>query len=280
MSHPTRYLLAGVMGWPVMHSRSPMLHNYWLRQHSLVGAYLPLAIEADGLRAALRALPALGFAGTNLTIPHKEAAMAIVDEIDPIAKRIGAVNCVRVRKDGSLSACNYDALGYVESVLEAKPDWRADAGPVVVLGAGGASRAILVALAERGAREIRLLNRTPERAAALAAEFGAPIRALPWGERNNALEGAAMLIQTTSQGMVGQPALDLDVSRLPAHALVSDIVYVPLKTPLLAAAEARGLTAVGGLGMLLHQARFAFRDWFGILPEVTPDLRQMIESTL
>ena len=280
MSHPDRFLLAGVMGHPVMHSRSPRLHNYWLREHGLAGAYLPLAIEPAGLAAALRALPALGFAGCNLTIPHKEAAMAIVDEVDSTTRRIGAVNCVRVRPDGSLSATNYDGLGYVESVLEAKPDWRADAGPVTVLGAGGAARAVVVALAERGAPEIRLVNRTLARAEALAAEFGAPIRAVPWEERNAALEGAAMLINTTSQGMVGQPPLELSLEKLPRHALVSDLVYVPLETPLLAAARGRGHVGVDGLGMLLHQARFAFRDWFGVLPDVTPALRAEIVATL
>ncbi len=280
MSHPNRFCLAGVMGWPVMHSRSPMLHNHWMKVHGLAGSYVPLAIKAEGLAAALRALPALGFAGCNLTIPHKEAALVIVDEVEPSARKIGAVNCIRVRADGSLSACNYDGWGYVESIREGKPDWRADAGPVVVLGAGGAARAILVALAEQGAREIRLINRSPARAQALAAEFGAPIRAIDWDQRHDALEGAAMLVNTTSQGMVGQPQLDLSLDSLPSRALVSDIVYVPLETPLLAAARARGHVVVNGLGMLLHQARPAFRDWFGVMPEVTPELRAMIEATI
>lgn len=280
MSHPDRFLLAGVMGWPVMHSRSPRLHNYWLQQHGLVGTYLPLAIEAAGLRAALRALPALGFAGCNLTIPHKVEAMAIVDRVDPVARRIGAMNCVVVAPDGTLDGYNNDGWGYIESLLEAQPDWRADAGPVVVMGAGGSARAILVSLIDRGAREIRLVNRTQANAEALAREFGGPIAVLPWAERNAALAGAATLINTTSQGMVGQPALDLSLDRLPRQALVSDIIYVPRETPLLVAARERGNRTVNGLGMLLHQARPAFKAWFGVMPAVTPELRALIEATI
>ena len=180
MTHPDRFLLAGLMGFPVMHSRSPKLHNYWLAQHGLTGAYLPLAIKTDGLRGALRALPALGFSGCNLTIPHKEAALAIVDRVDPVARRIGAMNCVVVAPDGSLEGQNHDAFGYVESIREAQPDWRADAGPIVVIGAGGGARAVLVSLIDQGAREIRLVNRTPARAEALQRDLGGPIAALPW----------------------------------------------------------------------------------------------------
>jgi shikimate dehydrogenase len=279
MAKADRFLLAGLMGWPVMHSRSPALHNYWLAQHKLAGAYLPLAIKADGLRAALRALPALGFAGCNLTIPHKEAALDLVDRLDPLARRIGAMNCVVVAADGSLAGYNHDAFGYIQSILEAKPDWRADAGPIVVIGAGGGARAVLVSLIDRGAREIRLVNRTPARAQALARELGGPIRALPWDDRHAALEDAAMLVNTTNQGMAGEPPLQLALDALPTRALVSDIVYIPRETPLLAAARARGNPTVNGLGMLLHQARPAFHGWFGIMPEVTPELRAMIEAT-
>jgi shikimate dehydrogenase len=279
MSHPDRFLLAGVMGWPVMHSRSPALHNYWLAQHGLTGSYLPLAIKADGLRAALRALPALGFAGCNLTIPHKEAALDIVDTLDPVARRIGAMNCVVVAADGSLEGYNHDAFGYVQSILEAKPDWRGDAGPIVVIGAGGGARAVLVSLIDRGAREIRLINRTPARAQLLQRELGGPIRAVPWEDRHAALAGAAMLVNTTNQGMVGEPPLELALDRLPTDALVSDIIYIPRETALLAAARRRGNPTVNGLGMLLHQARPAFRGWFGVMPEVTPELRAMIEAT-
>jgi shikimate dehydrogenase len=279
MTHPDRFLLAGVMGFPVMHSRSPRLHNYWLAQHGLAGAYLPLAIRAEGLRAALRALPALGFSGCNLTIPHKETALAIVDRVDPVARRIGAINCVVVAPDGSLEGQNHDAFGYIESIREAQPGWRADAGPIVVVGAGGGARAVLVSLIDQGARELRLVNRTFARAATLERELGSPVRALPWEHRQALLAGAAMLINTTSQGMVGARPLDLALDALPSSALVSDIIYIPRETPLLAAARKRGNPTVNGLGMLLHQARPAFHAWFGIMPEVTPELRAMIEAT-
>ena len=201
MPHPDRFLLAGVMGDPVMHSRSPALHGYWLAKYGLAGAYLPLAIKPEALRAALRALPALGFAGTNLTIPHKEAALDIVDRVDPVARRIGAMNCVVVAPDGSLDGFNFDAFGYVESVREAQPGWRADAGPIVVIGAGGSARAVVVGLIDQGARDIRVVNRTLARAQALQREFGGPVSVVPWDERSRALNDAAMLINTTSQGM-------------------------------------------------------------------------------
>jgi shikimate dehydrogenase len=279
MSHPDRFLLAGVMGDPVMHSRSPKLHNYWLAKYGLAGTYLPLAISAERLRAALRALPALGFAGCNLTIPHKEAALDIVDKLDPLARRIGAVNCVVVAPDESLEGHNHDGFGYIESVREAQPKWRADTGPIVVIGAGGGARAVLVGLVDQGAREIRLVNRTPARGKTLAQDLGGPIGALRWEEREAALEGAAMLINATNQGMLGEPPLDIALDRLPVSALVSDIVYIPRETALLAAARRRGNPTVNGLGMLLHQARPAFHAWFGIMPEVTPELRAMIEAT-
>jgi shikimate dehydrogenase len=279
MTDPDRFVLAGLMGWPVMHSRSPKLHNYWLGAHGLAGAYLPLAIQPEGLRAALRALPALGFSGCNLTIPHKEAALAIVDKVDPLARRIGAVNTVVVMPDGSLEGRNTDAFGFVESIRETQPAWRADLGPIVVLGAGGGARAVLVGLIDQGARDIRLLNRTPARAEALARELGGPIKALDWQRRNAALDSAAMLVNTTNQGMVGEPPLDLPLDKLPTSALVSDIVYIPRETPLLAAARKRGNPTVNGAGMLVHQARAAFRAWFGIMPEVTPELRAMVEET-
>ncbi len=280
MTHPDRFVLAGLMGWPVMHSRSPKLHNYWIGAHSLAGAYVPLAIKPEGLRAALRALPALGFSGCNLTIPHKEAALAIVDTVDPLARRVGAVNTVVVAPDGSLEGRNTDVFGYLESIRETQPAWRADRGPAVVLGAGGGARAVLVGLIDQGAREIRLVNRTLARAEALARELGGPIKALAWDKRQAALDGAAMLVNTTNQGMVGEPPLDLPLDTLPQSALVCDIVYIPRETPMLAAARKRGNPTVDGLGMLLHQARPAFRAWFGIMPEVTPELRAMIEATI
>ena len=196
-----------------------------------------------------------------------------------MARRIGAVNCVVVAPDGSLTGNNYDAFGYVESVREAHPRWRADAGPVVVIGAGGGARAVLTGLVEQGAREIRLINRTFARAQELGHALGSAVTAIDWKERERALAGAAMLVNTTSQGMVGEPALDLSLETLPVTALVSDIVYIPRETPLLSAARTRGNPTVNGLGMLLHQARPAFYAWFGIMPEVTPELRAFIEST-
>ncbi|MDO8793880.1 MAG: shikimate dehydrogenase [Vicinamibacterales bacterium] len=279
MSNADRFLLAGVMGWPVMHSRSPVLHNYFFKQYGLKGTYVPLAVKPDDLEGALRGLRPLGFSGCNLTIPHKERALAIVDEIDPVARRIGAISCVVVRPDGSLWGTNNDAYGFVHNILQHQPAWRADAGPVVVVGAGGGARAVAWSLAERGAREIRVVNRTLPRAQALAQEFGSPVKAIAWEERHSALEGAAMLVNTTSQGMVGNPPLDVDLATLPTSALVTDIVYAPLETPLLAAARRRGNPTVDGLGMLLHQARPAWKAWFGIEPEVTPELRAIVEST-
>lgn len=279
MSIADRFFLAGVMGWPVMHSRSPVLHNYFFRHYGLIGTYIPLAIRPDDLGPALRALRPLGFSGCNLTIPHKERALAIVDEVDPVARRIGAISCVVVRSDGSLWGTNNDAYGFVQNILQHRPGWRADAGPVVIVGAGGGARAVAWSLAERGARDIRVVNRTLARAQALAQEFDTPMKAVAWDDRHRALDGAAMLVNTTSQGMVGQTPLDLDLDTLPTSALVTDIVYAPLETPLLAAARRRGNPTVDGLGMLLHQARPAWKAWFGIEPEVTPELRALVEAT-
>ena len=272
--------LAGIMGWPVAHSRSPKLHNYWLEKYGLPGAYVQLPVAPGQLEVALPGLAALGFRGCNITIPHKVDAMKLVHELDPNARRMGAINTIVVQPDGSLKGFNNDGFGYIQSLLDAKPDWRADAGPITVLGAGGAARAVVLSLADRGAREIRLLNRTLDKAQTLASEFGGPVKALPWESRHDALEGIALLVNTTSQGMHGNPALDLDLRQLPVQALVSDAIYVPLETPLLAAARQRGNATVNGLGMLLNQARPAFHAWFGVMPEITPELRRAIEATL
>ena len=267
---------AGVMGWPVGHSRSPTLHNHWLETYAIDGVYVPLPVEPETLAQALRALPVLGFAGCNLTIPHKERALDIVDTVDETARRIGAVNTVVVAADGKLSGRNTDAFGFIESLREGRPDWRASAGPSVVLGAGGAARAVLMALLDAGAPEIRLVNRTSARAERVAAELGGPIRVYGWTERSATLADATLLVNTTSLGMHGQQALDLSLDHLPNAALVNDIVYVPLETPLLAAARGRGNPVVDGLGMLLHQARPGFAAWFGVEPAVTPTLRRVV----
>lgn len=279
MGNTRQYGLAGVIGWPVAHSRSPTLHGYWIEHYGLAGAYVLLPVAPERLSVALPGLAALGFAGCNVTIPHKVAAMQLVQRVDPFAQRIGAINTIVVEKDGTLSGYNNDCFGYVQSLRDARPDWRADAGPIVVLGAGGASRAVVAGLADCGAKEIRLLNRTPQHALEVAAAVGAPVKVLPWEQRHDALADAALVVNTTSQGMSGQPPLDLSLARLPKHALVSDVIYIPLETPLLAAARARGNATVNGLGMLLNQARPAFNAWFGVMPEITPELRRAIEAT-
>jgi shikimate dehydrogenase len=275
-----KFRLAGVMGWPVAHSRSPKLHGYWINQLGLAGAYVFLPVRPQRLADALKGLSALGFAGCNLTIPHKETAIGLVDRVDPLARRIGAINTIVVGEDGSLSGSNTDAYGFIEALRQAKPDWRADAGPAAVIGAGGGARAVVASLAEGGAKEIRLTNRTFARAQQLAIDFGAPVRAISWDQRHEALDGASLLVNATNQGMGGQPPLDLSLDSSPESALVCDIVYSPLETPLLAAARKRGNPVVNGLGMLLHQAQPAFKAWFGVLPEVTPELRRLLEATI
>lgn len=272
--------VAGVMGWPVAHSRSPLLHNFWLDRYGIDGAYVPFAVRSGEVARALRALPDLGVAGVNVTVPHKEAAFAAVDARDAAARRIGAVNTVFVDDGGALRGSNTDAFGFLEALRTRSPGWTAAAGPAVVLGAGGAARAVLAALAEAGAPEVRLVNRTRARAESLAGAFGAPVAVVGWGERESALAGAALLVNTTMLGMAGAPPLDLRLDDLPASALVNDIVYVPLETALLAAARARGCVAVDGLEMLLHQARPGFAGWFGREPEVDDALRQRLRADL
>lgn len=274
------YHLIGVMGWPVMHSRSPLMHNYWFDQTGLAGRYVYLPLEPARLPQALRALPALNFAGCNLTIPHKLQAMEVVDEVDAVARKIGAISCVVVRKDGTLWGTNNDWLGFLGNLREAVPDWRGDTGPATVIGAGGGARAVCHALIAEGAPEVRLVNRSPARAEALAEAIGGPITILPWEARHDALAGAATVVNTTSLGMVGQPGLDLTLDALGAGAVVSDIVYTPLETDLITRAKARGNRAVGGLGMLLHQGPPAWDLWFGLRPTVTADLRAMMEASI
>ena len=272
--------LAGVMGWPVAHSRSPALHGFWLAEHRIDGAYLPLPVKPENLRRSLEALAMMGFAGCNLTIPHKEDALNIVDEIDETARRAGAINTVVVDKNNRLVGSNSDMFGFLEALRAAVPGWSGRTGPAVVLGAGGAARGVVAALIDDGATEIRLVNRTPARAQNLARELGGTIYGVPWEERAAALAGAALLVNATSLGMEGQPALELPLDKLAPDAVVNDIVYVPLETPLVAAARARGNRAVDGLDMLLHQARPGFAAWFGVEPKVTPALRQALVTTL
>jgi shikimate dehydrogenase len=264
------------MGWPVAHSRSPRLHGHWLRRYGIDGAYVPLAVHPDAIATALRALPVLGFAGCNLTLPHKELAFPLVDRTDAAARRIGAVNTVVVEEDGTLSGFNTDAIGFLAALDEGAPGWRQGAGPVTVVGAGGAARAVVAGLLEVGIAPVRIVNRTDARAAALAASFGEGAQAWAWGQRAAALDGAHLLVNAATAGMEGAGRLDLDLAALPQRAVVTDVVYVPLETPLLAAARVRGCRTVDGLGMLLHQARPGFRAWFGIEPVVDEALRAAV----
>ena len=275
-----KYHLIGVMGWPVMHSRSPLMHNYWFEQTGLPGRYVFLPLEPHRLPAALRSLHALNFAGANLTIPHKLQAMEIVDEVDPVAQKIGAISCVVVRKDGSLWGTNNDWLGFLGNLKQSVPGWRGDAGPATVIGAGGGSRAICHALLSEGVPAVRLVNRTRSHAERLAADIGGPIEVIGWEARDDALDGAATVVNTTSLGMVGQPPLDLRLDALGADAVVADIIYTPLETALVKAAKARGNRAVGGLGMLIHQGPPAWKLWFGLEPEVTDELRTIMEQSI
>lgn len=269
---------AGVIGWPVAHSRSPKLHGFWLQQYGLAGRYDKLPVPPEDLAAFIADLPKEpGFRGVNVTIPHKVAVLPMMDAVDAVARRIGAVNTVVVQPDGSLHGSNTDAFGFLESLkADAPAGWRPDAGPALVLGAGGASRAIVVALLDAGVSDLRIANRSIEKAEALAAEFGHAVRPVAWNERAEAVAGINLLVNTTSLGMSGQPPLEIALDDLPASALVNDIVYSPLVTDLLARAKARGNAAVDGLGMLLHQGRPGFAAWFGVAPAVTPELRAAV----
>ena len=279
MSDSNQFKLAGVMGMPVFQSRSPMLHNYWIKKYNVKGAYGHFPVQIDHVEAAVRGLSALGICGCNITHPHKIKAMQQMDVLSPLAQRVGAINCIVVQADGSLHGFNHDGFGYIQSLKDVNAHWRADAGPIVVLGAGGAARAVLISLIDEGAHEIRLINRTRDKADELASVNPQVIKTYTWDERHAALEGAAMLVNTTNQGMYDQPPLDIRLDALPTSAMVSDLVYIPLETPLLAAARARGHVTVNGLGMLLNQAIPAFESWFGVRPVVTDELRQSILAT-
>jgi len=279
MADQKEFGLAGIIGWPVAHSRSPVLHNFWIEQYGLRGRYVPLAVLPERLPQALAGLVALGFRGCNVTTPHKLAVMSEIAHVDPMAKRIGAVNTIVVEPDGSLRGFNNDGNGFVQSIRDARPQWQPAQGPIVVLGAGGASRAVVAALAHQGAREIRLANRTFEKAQQMADEYGPPVIAVPWKQREAALDGAALLANATNQGMAGKPPLEIRLDALPRDAIVGDLIYTPPETPLLAAARERGNLTVNGLGLLLNQARPAFHAWFGVMPEITPGLKHAIEAT-
>ena len=274
MSEPRR---ACVIGWPAGHSRSPLIHNYWIRQHGLAGEYRQEAVPPDRFADFVRHLAAHGYVGANVTIPHKEAALAL-SQPDARAEAVGAANTLWL-DGGALRSTNTDVEGFLANLDEAAPSWRR-ARRALVLGAGGAARAVVFGLIERGIADICVANRTVARAAALRERFGARVRPAPWEDIPRLMAGADLLVNTTSLGMAGQPALALDLSPLPADAVVADLVYVPLETALLRAAQARGLAVADGLGMLLHQAVRGFSLWFGVRPSVTPDLRRLVEADL
>ncbi|ABS62874.1 shikimate 5-dehydrogenase [Parvibaculum lavamentivorans DS-1] len=266
-----------VIGWPVEHSRSPLIHNYWIGLHGIEGAvYERLAVPPDAAAETIRNLGGLGFIGANVTVPHKETAFAALARHDAIAKRLKAVNTI-VTTPAGLEGRNTDGYGFIANLKDRAPGWDAKAGPAVLLGAGGAARAIAAALEDEGAPEIRIINRTPSRAEALARDLGLR-NALVFadGEAKTALDGAALLVNTTTLGMKGESDVDLDISPLPAPALVTDIVYTPLETRLLRRAREAGYKTVDGLGMLLHQAVPGFEAWFGVRPQVTPELRALV----
>lgn len=285
MSISGRARLAGVIGWPVAHSLSPCLHNAWLERHGIDGAYVPLAVAPANLALAFAALPRLGFRGWNVTLPHKEAARDLVDELDPTAARAGVVNTVLVSADGRTRGYSSDGYGFLANLRDRAPGWRAGAGPAVLVGTGGAARAVALALLEAGCTRLRLTNRTRARAERLAADLRrledkAEIEVHDWQDRHAALAGAALCVNCSSLGMTGQPPLELDLAALPPTASVADLVYVPLETGLLAAARQRGHPVVDGLGMLIWQAVPGFSHWGGVEPAVDEAVRQLLLGAL
>ncbi|AOZ68087.1 shikimate dehydrogenase [Rhodobacter xanthinilyticus] len=273
--HP-RIPLAGVIGSPVAHSRSPALHGFWLKKYGIRGHYIPMDIAEGDLEIVLRALPKAGFVGCNVTIPHKEAVLAFADVISDRAALIGAANTLIFRADGKIHADNTDGYGFIANLREAAPNWKPAEAPAAVIGAGGAARAIVASLLEMGCPEIRLSNRTRARAETLRAEFGARVVVYDWVQAGNMLEDALTVVNTSSLGMAGKAEFRVPLDALNPRAVVTDVVYTPLKTKLLAEAEAMGCTVVDGLGMLLHQAVPGFERWFGHRPEVTADLRAAV----
>jgi len=269
---------ACVIGWPVGHSRSPLIHNYWINEHGLDAEYRREAVPAGELAAFVTELSERGYVGANITVPHKEAVLAL-SAPDERARAVGAANTLWL-EGGQLRATNTDVEGFIANLDATAPGWDRGLGSALVLGAGGAARAVIFGLLERGIGRICLANRTAERAAALRATFGERVEPAAWSDMDSLLTDAGLLVNTTSLGMAGQPPLTADLARLPAGAVVSDLVYVPLETALLTAARARGLRAVDGLGMLLHQAVGGFQRWFGVRPQVTKALRALVEADL
>lgn len=278
MSELPRIPLAGVLGHPVAHSRSPALHGYWLRRYGLKGFYIPMDVAPGDLETVLRTLPKMGFVGVNVTLPHKEAILQIADIITDRAALIGAANTIIYRKDGKIHADNTDGSGFIANLRQNAPHWNPAAGPAAVLGAGGAARAVIAALIEVGVPEIRIANRTRPRADAMRSDFGAKVVVHEWVQAGAMLEDCATVVNTTALGMTGKPDFNIRLDALSPKALVTDLVYTPLKTQLLIEAEERGNTVVDGLGMLLHQAAPGFERWFGQRPEVDEATRQAVLS--
>ncbi len=272
----SRIPLAGVLGAPIAHSRSPRLHGHWLRRYGLPGHYVPLEVAPEDLGRVLEALPRMGFRGVNVTIPHKEAALALADRASNRAARIGAANTLTFAADGGLDADNTDGYGFIANLRQAAPDWDPAAGPAAVFGAGGAARAVVVSLLDAGVPELRITNRSRARAEAMRDSLGARLRVIDWSDPAALVAGAATIVNTTSLGMTGQPPLRLLATALDPAALVTDLVYTPLETPLLVDAAAAGCATVDGLGMLLHQAVPGFERWFGTRPEVDAALRDAV----
>ena len=273
--HP-RIPLAGVIGHPVAHSRSPALHGFWLRRYGIKGHYVPLDIAPQDFAAALRMLPKLGFVGVNVTIPHKETLLALADRVTERAARIGAANTVTFLPDGAIEADNTDGLGFIANLQQAVPGWRPAAGPAAVFGAGGAARAVVAALLDAGVPELRIANRSLARAQALQQDFGPRVTVTDWDKAETMLDGAGTVVNTTALGMTGKEDFAVPLDRLAPGALATDIVYTPLKTGFLTAAEARGALIVDGLGMLLHQAAPGFERWFGHRPVVDDETRRVV----
>ena len=270
---------AAVIGHPVAHSRSPLIHGYWLKQHGIDGDYGLRDVPPERIEAFLADFAGSGLVGANVTVPHKEAAFRAAVERDPVAAALGAVNTLWL-DGGRLCGANTDVHGFLANLDAAEPEWARALGEVVVLGAGGASRAVVYGLLSRGIDRVVVANRTRARAETLRDQFGPRVLPVDWRDLAGRLDGCRLLVNTTSLGMKGQPPLDIDLSTLSPDALVTDIVYVPLETPLLKAAKARGLATVDGLGMLLHQAVPGFERWFGVRPRVTPELRALAIADL